>query len=153
MSVCALPNGTILTGAADKKIRIWYDGQKVKEWEAHGDIVRDFCLIKDIGFASCSNDETIKIWTYDGTLIQTLLGHTGFIFNISNLPGGDLASASDDKTVRIWRGGECVQSIDHPGTVWSVTSNSVGDLVTACEDKAIRTFTRYDNRRASEEET
>ena len=38
-----------------------------KEIDAHEDIIRDFTEVPGIGFASCSNDEMVKLWTMDGT--------------------------------------------------------------------------------------
>jgi phospholipase A-2-activating protein len=78
-----------------------------KEFEAHGDIIRDFVEIPGMGFASCSNDETVKIWTLDGQNLQTLKGHTGFVFSLARLESGELLSSSDDTTVRVWKDGEC----------------------------------------------
>ncbi len=54
--------------------------------------------------ATCSLDETIKLWSLpDGKEIRTLQGHFGQVNNIS-FSGDDkkLASASADLTVRIW---------------------------------------------------
>jgi ribosomal protein S4 len=54
--------------------------------------------------ATCSLDETIKIWSLpDGKLLHTLTGHLGQVNNIS-FSGNDmwLASGSSDGTVRIW---------------------------------------------------
>lgn len=54
--------------------------------------------------ATCSLDETIKIWSLpDGKELRTLRGHLGQVNNIS-FSGNDLwlASASTDRTVRIW---------------------------------------------------
>ncbi|MFM8178777.1 MAG: WD40 repeat domain-containing protein [Candidatus Kapaibacterium sp.] len=55
-------------------------------------------------FATCSVDETIKIWSLpDGKELRTLSGHLGTVNNLS-FSGNDkaLASASTDQTVRIW---------------------------------------------------
>lgn len=55
-------------------------------------------------FASCSLDESIKIWSLpEGKELMTLKGHIGQVNNIS-FSGNDelLASASSDRTVRIW---------------------------------------------------
>jgi WD40 repeat protein len=58
VAVNIFDDGTIITGAQDKMIRLWTkDGVMIKEFQAHEDIVRDFSLIPGIGFASCSNDE------------------------------------------------------------------------------------------------
>lgn len=66
VTVLSLPNGIIITGSQDKKIRFWYKGNLEKEIDAHGDIIRDFSEVPGLGFASCSNDETVKLWTLDG---------------------------------------------------------------------------------------
>lgn len=55
-------------------------------------------------FATCSLDETIKIWSLpEGKELRTLKGHLGQVNNIS-FSGNDkwLASASSDETVMIW---------------------------------------------------
>lgn len=55
-------------------------------------------------FASCSVDETVKLWSLpDGKLIRTLVGHLGEVNNVS-FSGNDkwLATGSTDHTVKIW---------------------------------------------------
>jgi len=100
-----MPNGIIVTGSQDKKIRLWYKGNMEKEFEAHEDIIRQFVEVPGLGFASCSNDETIKMWTIDGVNLATLRGHSGFVFSICYLDSGELVSGSDDCTVKVWRDG------------------------------------------------
>jgi phospholipase A-2-activating protein len=58
--------------------------------------------VPGIGFASCSNDELVKMWTIDGNLIKTFHGHQGFVFTVIYLATGELASAGDDCSVIIW---------------------------------------------------
>ena len=60
-----------------------------------------------IGFASCSNDGLVKVWTLTGDHLYDLKGHTGFVFSICRLESGEIVSASDDCTVRVWKEGEC----------------------------------------------
>jgi phospholipase A-2-activating protein len=114
----------------------------------HDDIVRGFTEVPGIGFASCSNDELVKVWTTDGLPIAQLRGHQGYVFNVSTLDTGEIISSSDDKSVRVWdvNTSTCKQVINHPGSVWFATQNHIGDIVTACEDYSIRTFTRDSNR-------
>jgi phospholipase A-2-activating protein len=45
---------------------MWHNGKQQKEWLAHGDIIRGITEVPNIGFATCSNDEVVKIWTMDG---------------------------------------------------------------------------------------
>lgn len=57
-------------------IRIWRDGKQVKEFKGHEDIVRGFVSVPQLhAFASCSNDETVKLWALDGTPLLDMKGH------------------------------------------------------------------------------
>ena len=108
VSVLTLPNGITITGSQDKKIRLWFKGHMEKEYVAHEDIIRQFAEVPGIGgFASCSNDEMVKLWTIDGQLINEMKGHNGFVFSVTALDSGEIISASDDRTVRVWRDNKC----------------------------------------------
>ena len=62
VAVLSLPNGIVITGSQDKSIRLWFKGEQQKEIkDAHEDIIRQFTEVPGIGFASCSNDETVKL--------------------------------------------------------------------------------------------
>lgn len=110
---------------------------------AHDDIIRQFSEVPGFGFASCSNDETVKLWSIDGALLHTFSGHLGFVFAINTLITGEIVSGGDDCTVKVWTtDGDCKQTISLPRTVWAITQNSLGDLIIGTEDYKIRTFTR-----------
>ena len=86
VSVLALPNGIIITGSQDKTIRIWLKNELQKEIpNAHSDIIRGFTEVPGVGFASCSNDEMVKLWSLDGTPLRTFSGHSGFVFSLTCL--------------------------------------------------------------------
>lgn len=53
--------------------------------------------------ASGCADNTIKIWNIDtGSLIRTLLGHTGYVESLAVLPNGFLASGDFNGIIKIW---------------------------------------------------
>ena len=55
-----------------------------------------------MGFASCSNDNLVKLWSLDGNLLKTFKGHFGFVFDVKTLPTGEIITGGDDCTVRVW---------------------------------------------------
>ncbi|MEQ8464479.1 WD40 domain-containing protein [Coleofasciculus sp. E1-EBD-02] len=55
-------------------------------------------------FASASWDDTIKLWTPNGTLLKTLKGHQGGVNDVTVSPNSQiLASSSIDGTVKLWQ--------------------------------------------------
>lgn len=114
--------------------------------------MRQFTVVENLGVLSCSNDCTVKLWGFDGTLLQQASGHSGFIFCNTVLPTGEWITGSDDKTAKIWRNGEPVDNLDHTNTVWDIKANNMGDIITAGADCGIRVFTKEETRLASVEE-
>lgn len=55
-AVLALSETDIITGSADKTIRMWRDGKQVNVLGGHKDVVRGLCRLPNGSFASCSND-------------------------------------------------------------------------------------------------
>lgn len=53
---------------------------------------------------SVSNDETGKMWSYDGELLYELIGHSGFVFCVKSMINGDIVTGSDDRSMKIWNG-------------------------------------------------
>ncbi|WP_375491321.1 hypothetical protein [uncultured Nostoc sp.] len=53
--------------------------------------------------ATASSDNTIKLWSIDGTLLKTLQGHNDRVNSVSFSPNGQIiATASSDKTIKLW---------------------------------------------------
>ncbi|KAH7129148.1 vegetative incompatibility protein HET-E-1 [Dactylonectria macrodidyma] len=75
--------------------------------------------------ASCSADETVRIWrSDDGSCVEELRGHRQSVLSVAFSPDGTLlASASADSTVRIWRSddGTCLHTLESHG----IAANSV----------------------------
>jgi phospholipase A-2-activating protein len=142
-TVLGFQDGLIVTGSQDGIIHQWRNGKEVHKFKGHNDIVRGFTSVPAMqGFASCSNDEMVKLWCLDGTHLIDFKGHQGFVFAVDSLDSGEIISGGDDCVVKVWDGGECKQTIQMPRTIWSVTHNKLGDLIVGCEDKSFKTFTR-----------
>lgn len=151
LAAIALTETEFLTASADKTIRLWDHHKQVRTFTGHTDAVRGLTLIPEIGFASCSNDGDVRVWTVEGDSIFVLSGHTSFVYSIAALPNGDIVSSGEDRTVRVWRDGESSQVIVHPAiSVWTVSYTPNGDIVSGASDKAIRVFSATEERWASE---
>ncbi|KAH3919798.1 hypothetical protein HBI56_031200 [Parastagonospora nodorum] len=158
-AVLAYDSNTIITGCADKKIRIFQtSGKQVQSIQAP-EVVRALCRLpanhaSGAHFASAGNDAIIRLWTLNGRQIAELHGHENFIYSLAVLPNGGLVSAGEDRTVRVWEKNQCIQTITHPAiSVWTVAvCPDNGDIVTGASDKLVRIFTREPERLASEAE-
>jgi phospholipase A-2-activating protein len=160
-AVLAYDSDTIITGCADKQIRIYRtsgQSQPVRSIQAP-EVVRALCRLPSdhpsgAQFASAGNDAVIRLWTLNGQQVAELHGHENFIYSLAVLPNGGLVSAGEDRTVRIWENNQCIQTITHPAiSVWTVAvCKENGDIVTGASDKLARIFTRDQERYAAEAE-
>lgn len=55
-AVLALSETDVVTGGADKTIRLWRDGKQISVLKGHTDCVRSLCRLPNGFFASSSND-------------------------------------------------------------------------------------------------
>ncbi|KAI9929936.1 hypothetical protein ASPWEDRAFT_101851 [Aspergillus wentii DTO 134E9] len=155
-TVLAYDKDTIITGCADKIIRIFNtSGALLGSIKDSRDVVRALCKLpathpSGAHFASAGNDGVIRLYTIQGQLVAELLGHESFIYSLDVLPSGELVSAGEDRTVRVWNGTQCVQTITHPAiSVWGVAAcKENGDIVTGASDRITRVFTRDQERHA-----
>ncbi|PFH62870.1 hypothetical protein XA68_11426 [Ophiocordyceps unilateralis] len=163
-SVVALDRKTVVTGCADKSIRVFDLTQSVagevmpKTTIYTPDVVRALCKVPDVhasgaDIASASNDGTLRLWSLKGQQLGELHGHESFVYSLAALPSGELVSSGEDRTVRIWRGSECIQTITHPAiSVWAVAANpKTGDIVSGASDGVARVFTRRPDQVADQE--
>ncbi|KAG8681428.1 hypothetical protein FRC08_015642 [Ceratobasidium sp. 394] len=154
-TVLAVDDDQTLTGSADKTIALWQGNKLVHRYTGHTDAVRGLSVLAegiDIGFASCSNDSTVRLWTLGGDLLHQFDGHTSFVYSLASIHDtGSLVSSGEDRTVRVWEDGELVQTITHPAiSVWAVDAMPNGDIVTGCSDGIVRVFSRSESRWADE---
>ncbi|ELU45763.1 phospholipase A-2-activating protein [Rhizoctonia solani AG-1 IA] len=155
-AVLAVDEDQTLTGSADKTIALWQGSKLAHRYTGHTDAVRGLSILPegiDIGFASCSNDGTVKLWTLGGDVLHQFDGHTSFVYSLAAIAEtGSLISSGEDRTARIWEDGELVQTLTHPAiSVWTVDAMPNGDIVTGCSDGVVRVFSRNESRWANAE--
>lgn len=155
LGVTAHPTQQIaVTCSADLKIKLWtFAGTCTKTFEGHTDVIRAIVSLDEQQFATCANDGTIRVWSYElGPTMIISPAHDSFVYSLTAIPGStglDLASSSEDGTVKIWRGGVNVQTIIMPCTsVWHLACRANGDLLVGGDDGVARIFTLDPTRRA-----
>ncbi len=92
--------------------------------------------------ATASDDQTVRLWQRDGTLVQELSSHSDRVTQVAFSPDSQLfASSSADKTVKLWnRNGTVLSTIrGHRDWTTSVHFSPTGQLLaTASRDKTVR---------------
>ncbi|SGZ57138.1 CIC11C00000003371 [Sungouiella intermedia] len=146
--------GIYLTCSADRTIRKWRGDVEIAKYTGHNDVIRKLLVLPcGTKFVSASNDCTLKVWDLaSGNVLQTLVGHDSFIYDIGILSNGDLVSTAEDRSVRIWHNGTVAQAITLPCiSVWSVAVLPNDDIAVGGSDKLIYVFTTDKERAATAE--
>jgi WD40 repeat protein len=86
---------------------------------------------------------TIYVWDLSsGELIQTLTGHTDWVWSIASpIDGSTLVSAGEDRTIRVWdlTTGICTNVFRaHQQRIWALAIAPDGTLVSGSEDQSIK---------------
>ncbi|SHH23205.1 WD40 repeat domain-containing protein [Thermosipho atlanticus] len=91
----------IVTGGADKKIKIWKieNGKLIliKTFTGHNDWIRTIKIVDQKFIISGSSDNTVKIWNFNGRLLKTLSYHTGYVWSLEYKDGVLYSGGWDNK--------------------------------------------------------
>lgn len=79
-----------------------YSQQEIKTFKAHNGTIRIIKLLDQGYIATGGEDNIIKIWKFDGTLISKF-EHLNFVQSIEQLNRETIISASYDGTIRNWK--------------------------------------------------
>ena len=108
-AVASKADGSMAFSAGeDNQIRFWKptgDGKQARTVSGHSARIHRLVMhpTKPL-FATCSADQTVRIWNADnGKLVHTLSGHTDWIYALAFSPNGErLASGAYNGEIRIW---------------------------------------------------
>jgi len=154
--VSLLRNGQVASGSYDGSIIIHSTSSNKVEYQAENVFaygVSGLCYLLDGSLVACGNDgiggNGLKVFSPSLELVQTLVGHNGYVYCVTVSPSGShFASGGDDEKVMIWsesgEGGEWarVQVLeDHTSSIWAVCFSPDGkQLATGSDDKLIKTY-------------
>ncbi|MBW4605677.1 MAG: CHAT domain-containing protein [Hassallia sp. WJT32-NPBG1] len=96
--------------------------------------------------ATASSDKTVKLWSRDGKVLDTLYGHKNGVICVSFSPDGNIiASGSWDNTVRLWsKDGKLIDTLyGHKGGINSISFSPDGNIIaTGSWDNTVRLWSR-----------
>jgi WD40 repeat protein len=108
-----LPNGDLLSGSRDARLKLWKHG----DWKLGNEVVAHLFAINHIAlhpnlpfFATASMDKSIKIWSADTLQLLKVIDrarHAGHGTSVNKLWWSShrelLISASDDRSLSVWQ--------------------------------------------------
>jgi WD40 repeat protein len=99
------PNGKLLASASlsEDTIRLWrLTSPLLRTLRGHANIVRQAIFSPDGQIiASSSDDQTIKLWKPDGTLLTTLMGQK--VVSVAFSPDSQILASSNGNTIKFWQ--------------------------------------------------
>jgi WD40 repeat protein len=166
-----LKDGRLISGSWDNTIRIWDTSQQppvvVKTLRGHRSYISCLLELSDGRILSGSYDKTIKAWDatsedshgfglewivktvsdfwdpYARFCLQTMTGHSDYIWCMLQLADGRIISGSKDCKIKIWESGSgnCVKTlIGHQDIVQCIFQLQDGRVVSGSNDHSIKVW-------------
>ncbi|RNA02693.1 WD-40 repeat [Brachionus plicatilis] len=142
-----LSNGDLVAGYYFSETLLVWDlkitnGESLKRIMQTNDIFRCITVLKndDLAIGQRGNGYDIIIRdSQNGLIKKKLVGHTWYVYQIIELPNGNLVSCSSDFTVKVWNisNGAVIKSITHETFVYSIAFLSNGYLVSGLHNGRI----------------
>lgn len=96
--------GVIASVSRDRTLRYWDLSSRrcIRSVAAHEAAVLSLLRLPGHTLATCGADYTLRLWSAQGQLQRSWVGHDGWVWGMASLGENRLASASEDGSVRIW---------------------------------------------------
>lgn len=129
----------LATSATDNTVRIWKRG--LAGWQLHRILKHDGWVL-DVAIshqliASASRDRTVKLWNFEGELIDTLQ-HSSPVTSVA-VRGEEIFTGTENGDINIWRSGKLIETLTgHSAAVEAIAITPERKIVSASEDKTIK---------------
>jgi WD40 repeat protein len=150
LALAVLPDGRVVSGGVDNKVRVWdpIGGADSVELAGHTGVVGKVAVLSDGRIASCSKDDTVRVWTMTGNHDPVVVtGHPSppdqYVADFVVLSGDRMASASSDGTIQVWDAtGETptILLTGHSSRVTALSGLADGRLASASSDGTVRVW-------------
>jgi WD40 repeat protein len=143
-------DGMLLSGNNKNNINLFslyndINNSKIFSFKGHELWVNNLVKLNNIYFASCSNDNNIRIWDYKNKICSNILkGHVDGVLSIIVLSDGKLCSGGADLSIKIWdwNKGECCSTLlGHKKWIKCLYQLSNNFIISGSDDKTIKVWT------------
>ena len=141
--------GMLLSGTNKNNINLFnlnnnLNNNKIFSFIGHELWVNGLVKLNNIYFASCSNDNNIRIWDFHKKICSSILrGHVDGVLSIILLFDGNLCSGGADLSIKIWdwEKGECLFTLlGHKKWIKCLCQLTNNLILSGSDDKTIKVW-------------
>jgi WD40 repeat protein len=145
-------NNMLLSGTNKNNINLFNlnvkSNNKIFSFQGHSLWVNNIIKLNNIYFASCSNDNQIRIWDYNHKICSNILrSHVDGVLSLILLSDGQLCSGGADLSIKIWdwKRGICTSTLlGHKKWIKCLCQLSNKYILSGSDDKIIKVW--WDNK-------